>query len=135
MRDKSTHTPGPWRADTYQNESNGVWNVTVNTDYPPALCNEARSIAVMTGSYYTAPGEFHEPNALPVNQANARLIAAAPDLLAACKALIGYAESDLRNLESDAANGVEDAQEFYDSCRESIAAGYAAISRAEGGAA
>ncbi|HET7624396.1 MAG TPA: hypothetical protein VFM25_03955 [Verrucomicrobiae bacterium] len=61
---KTKHTPGPW---------------TIRTDYPyhNIVSNDGRLIAeTMLGSQTDE------------DKANARLIAAAPDLLASCKALV-----------------------------------------------
>lgn len=71
------YTPGPWKADRLPTpkEVKAGLNpnfITVSTDYPEALCNGARSIALMTGEKVPALRE--------ANIANARLIAAAPDL-------------------------------------------------------
>jgi hypothetical protein len=70
------HTPGPWKISTVR-DGDGTTNVYVGTDYPPGrLCDGSRSIATMTGSAYTKPGEFHQPQALPTNTANAARIVA-----------------------------------------------------------
>lgn len=61
------HTPGPWRV-----EDSDPPQITTN----PALAGGARTIAEMRIVAYSDLRE---------RAANARLIAAAPDLLAACK--------------------------------------------------
>ena len=60
MADRTPHTPGPWRVDRRP--------VTV-------------AVRDSAGNYIT-----ENVRAVPNQEANARLIAAAPDLLAACKA-------------------------------------------------
>ena len=67
----ATHTPGPWTAEDWRWGTNfsSVWAVFANgTD----------------GCMDKMPCECHGSNA----EANARLIAAAPDLLEACKAAV-----------------------------------------------
>lgn len=71
----SKHTPGPWRVET---ETTLVWGACNSDDqttrgmgYPIADCRTAPS-----GSWASGPSEDE-------GEANARLIAAAPDLLAA----------------------------------------------------
>lgn len=81
------HTPGPWKAFEWTGDS-GETYAGVQTDYPPALCNGSRSVATATGSYYTRPGDSHEPQAARINRANTELMAAAPALLAQRDALL-----------------------------------------------
>ena len=86
---KAQHTPGPWKAFEYREDSTGELVIGVGTDYPPGqLGDGSRSIVTMTGGYYTRPGEFHKPEAAPINRANAHLVAAAPDLLAALRDIL-----------------------------------------------
>lgn len=73
------HTPGPWLmtpANKWTSESGafvqwGQFNISANSDDP------------MAGDYYCI-GSVSNVNDAPANEANARLIAAAPELLAAC---------------------------------------------------
>ena len=65
---ESKHTPGPWIATA---SDNGEWGVDAASGW---------GIATVAGSAGYGPGNDE-------SDANARLIAAAPDLLAACKAL------------------------------------------------
>lgn len=69
------HTPGPWRLDSY-----GV--ITGGSNYHTSVavvasCNNSCKLPTRT---YPAPGT--------TQHANARLIAAAPELLEACKTLL-----------------------------------------------
>lgn len=78
----ATHTPGPWVATGWN-------NLTVNAicgDWPDA--NEY-TIVLMTGGPSLNSGRQE----LEVMQANARLIAAAPDLLAALETLLEQAKA------------------------------------------
>lgn len=65
-----THTPGPWYNGTSGVGSKGL-----------AICSGAEVIAEVIGTGYPIG-----KGVAPKDVANARLIAAAPDLLAACKA-------------------------------------------------
>lgn len=68
LKEQSTHTPGPWR--TYQGD--GRWIVATTSSWA-----------------YAATGLIPQLDA-ETEEANARLIAAAPDLLEACKQVIVY---------------------------------------------
>lgn len=72
MKTKTHHTPGPWKAGT-------GWVLGPANQAKPAIC------------YKTST-----PNSLDQDEANLRLIAAAPDLLAALKdALVACGEGGL----------------------------------------
>jgi len=71
----SAHTPGPWRLDL--DEKLGDWQVIDTTG--------TRVVADRPSNY--------EANNGP---ANARLIAAAPDLLAACEALLNCTSTNAK---------------------------------------
>ena len=85
------HTPGPWRAcgeDKGGCQCGMVWSTSV--DVIVAVAVTAADEAYTCGAGITDPAE---------QIANARLIAAAPDLLAACEAMylwlqLGHAEDD-----------------------------------------
>lgn len=78
---ETKHTPGPWkvcglRADSEAwRDGNIISDVTYDTI---ALCNKTASTVMLDGQL----------------EANARLIAAAPELLEALKALLAYDEQD-----------------------------------------
>lgn len=69
MTTKQTHTPGPWTANPARFVAGANGDV--------AIVNDHHSLIAVA---YVRNGE---------EQANARLIAAAPDLLAACRAVAG----------------------------------------------
>lgn len=88
---EAKHTPGPWKACEYEKQSVsdcGELYIGVDTDYPPALRSGARSIASMTGGYYTRKDRTERAEAIATNRANSRLMASAPELLEACEACI-----------------------------------------------
>lgn len=70
---RAKHTPGPWRKGRMADGSIGIHSEPFDLDTP---CSE---IATLTDPHGFADG---------VAEANARLIAAAPDLLAACKRML-----------------------------------------------
>ena len=112
----SNHTPGPWEVMPY---------LRPDLDDDPMGVYEVE-LPVLTQRYFTAnPGDEEGDAAIAAvhaeNGANARLIAAAPDLLAAADA----AESELERME--AATGKP--------CEESVILTLrAAIAKAKGGA-
>ena len=105
MEQKAAHTPGPWKFGKELTARSGEWLVSFDAG------SKGRGIAIAE----TRAGSGNE-------EANARLIAAAPELLAALEtaymALIGYLPAH-RNDVTDAA----------------IGAARAAITKAKGGAA
>ena len=71
----TAHTPGPWKLSEYQKMSatdEGEWYIGVGTDYPPALCNGARSITTMTGCYYTRRTQPEHAEAMDADHADLR---------------------------------------------------------------
>ena len=80
MPENASHTPGPWEAIPAKNEY-GEPTISIRGD--------GQFIATMN-TVSIDGAEFSLP---PEGAANARLIAAAPDLLAACKALLNFARS------------------------------------------
>ena len=80
------HTPGPWQTSEY---TTGSDETRVGVDQSdPENKGGTRSIASMTGSFYTRPGQPQQDRILIENRANARLIAAAPELLEACRQIL-----------------------------------------------
>ena len=69
------HTPGPWHYVRKEGESAGVYG-------PPQGLSDGSLIAIAE-----TPPLIEKNRAYAVQEANARLIAAAPDLLAACEAV------------------------------------------------
>ena len=106
----SKHTPGPWYADKIQDRA--AFNI-----FTPGQCT-----ALLT----LEPGKYDgaDPRVGSV-EANARLIAAAPDLLEALRALLAVAPYHAPG----AAHGVMGAEERHASA---IKAARAAIAKAEG---
>ena len=93
----SAHTPGPWVADS---RVGGV----VRGGPVQSFVNGSgqQQVALATGQEYMKPGE---------QAANARLIAAAPDLLAACEALIDAHRAVVHGEASHVAAGLLNAAE------------------------
>lgn len=69
------HTPGPWKADGYHVRQSGQRGTRMIAD----VC--------YTGPHHTPPEEYPASCRI-VDIANANLIAAAPDLLSVCQALL-----------------------------------------------
>lgn len=85
--DAGTHTPGPWEVL----EPVGTWIQTAGDPYGHGRMH----IADVRGwGHLTGFGACHlgMEKAVAVQAANARLIAAAPDLLAACKNLMSMVD-------------------------------------------
>lgn len=95
------HTPGPW-------------HLTKDHSVPEAGLFLSRRVADAHGHIIAHPCGTHEaPGDLPF-EANAHLIAAAPELLEACKAAHAVAENAVRNLtEYDKDPGLGTRQEAF----------------------
>ena len=108
----NTHTPGPWTIDTSYDARSGP-HTYIQREY------DGDGVTGIAGIYTIA--EVADQAFLPdgVQEANARLIAAAPDLLAACR---------LACLVMAKGNGLS-----YVDRREAHEAVIAAIRKAEGG--
>jgi hypothetical protein len=74
----SAHTPGPWKALPSELDNDGFVVQTIQSDETKGLI-----------------GEIYGGTVLSEPAANARLIAAAPELLEACKAIAGLNSWDL----------------------------------------
>lgn len=86
------HTPGPWTADTISMET-GDWGVS-QRDLRISIChvhNAASFGDFIAGAMKRGGGRFEQCDAV-TQIANARLIAAAPDMYDALKLAIGHIE-------------------------------------------
>lgn len=82
----SEHTPGPWKLETVKTQVGICHRIG---PFPPARPRDEPSHACIY-----VDGRY-KPEDDPVSLANARLIAAAPDLLAACEALLDALQTGL----------------------------------------
>lgn len=87
----SKHTPGPWTADNGDGEYYGVFDETGN---PVAYLVEPRGPGYRMLPYDGVDKARDDYTLDHEHAANARLMAASPDLLAALRALITMAESE-----------------------------------------
>lgn len=78
MNAETKHTPGPWKYD-------GMWSLVMAGKYEIAAIHAARFAE-----------DTKKRKRLDESQANARLIAAAPDLLEACKEALLWIETPTR---------------------------------------
>jgi hypothetical protein len=106
----SGHTPGPWMIEPYSDEDETLY---VCANYMPTDDGFARAT-------WIAECDLQDGN-LAENAANARLIAAAPDLLAALKETLNYWKS----------TGFADCEPECDCIVESVRA---ALAKADGAA-
>lgn len=89
MENKAKHTPGPWAAEPYAPNSLGYKNGKAfyikSDDGTPAF----QVIKSQTFDHRNGKtGHFYDPSAKAKDAANARLIAAAPELLAALESVL-----------------------------------------------
>jgi len=82
---KQKHTPGPWRLSNYHNPYRYIVRDGGSDDNDAFAVQEGRLICEVAASKRPTISEF---------KANACLIAAAPDLLSVCKAILAANESD-----------------------------------------
>ena len=73
------HTPGPWKVD---------------------LVDDTRVVDATGAEVAAIDGDYNAPDTWPKMEANARLIAAAPDLLAAARANRAWSYAESKNLGS-----------------------------------
>jgi len=103
------HTPGPWKANLYLGGAYAIDRIAPNGD-------RLATVATVCGALET--------------KANARLIAAAPDLLEACR----NAERTIRRLCQMYNEEVDHIDEYLESSDKNIKPIRKAIAKAEGGA-
>ena len=119
------HTPGPWvveHIDAPGNIDGAMVILAVDGPGDESICR----VWSRTMPYVTRPGKHHNRGNFvvdPVALANARLIAAAPDLLAACKAAVPAVEFLRKKAGSSWGDGGIAVEDFI----------RAAIAKAEGG--
>lgn len=85
-----SHTPGPWEARNYSTVDRPTWYITpvAHSQRPIGWSVVPDAMAETIVTVYE-----HSTQSGGVGRANATLIAAAPDLLAAALAVMEYAES------------------------------------------
>jgi hypothetical protein len=88
------HSPGPWQAEAPPAEAYLDPDIALSEEVRFWIVDEGRGSEVLAEVTLTMHGN---------EEANARLIAAAPDLLAACRAVLEQFDSGalVRNTESD----------------------------------
>ena len=80
---KPAHTPGPWTLQPFKKRNGEVVAYSVESETRSPIAG----ITLAGERKYYVTGDYGHVNQHSEDTANARLIAAAPDLLAACKAL------------------------------------------------
>lgn len=78
---KQEHTAGPW---TYKEQAGYIYTEGDAYNQGPMMVGQVRGWGHLTG---TGSCHFDEKKAIEIQEANGRLMAAAPDLLKALKAL------------------------------------------------
>ena len=109
MTTKTQHTSGPWKIGARRTTKTVYWNV---------YGKHESQLGVHLNWKVAQCGQNEE------GKANARLIAAAPGLLEACRALVDYAD----NVNQDGEPSEEEVQAFEDVYNKCIQA----VSKAEG---
>lgn len=122
---KQSHTPGPWLASCADEWSTAKGEHAQFGRYDIS----AGSVDPAAENYYRIASVSNVNNAL-ANKENARLIAAAPELLEALQASVALADENKRRAEADGRTVVRspEMQAVYDRC-------VAAIAKATGSAA
>lgn len=126
------HTPGPWRITQAWSSTqlSGGFGVEAPTPEGPGYPTPAA-----TGYYAMAYPPPHGRDKMAEQEANARLIAAAPDLLVALKSLIEFAEHAEVTIEGEWGGGRTLAQmEASGTLSDEIVAARCAVAKATGAA-
>ena len=113
MEQEAAHTPGPWRATSRNIENVANWASRIPFAIEIEVGHSVAPIADVCDQ--------------PAAEANARLIAAGPDLLAACKSMIEWDDREKDHAVDFSARMAL--------CDAAFKAARAAIAKAEGGAA
>jgi hypothetical protein len=101
VSEREKHTPVPWGISKLSLES-GLYQ----SDGAVAILADGERIALVDCQTKFKRGEGHKAKC-PIRDANARLIAAAPGLLEACKELLGIVQLKCGNLHADT-NAIQD---------------------------
>ena len=120
------HTPGPWKVS-----QPSYWiNAPHCCERGPMHVADARGWGHLTGKGHGAHG-MEAKEAIAIQEANAKLIAAAPDLLAACQAMAEWdaAENQLPPYDSDNGASFDQCMAL---CRDAFDKARAAIAKATG---
>ncbi len=113
---KATHTPGPWRVGprTGTGKADSCYQFE-GTPYKPLSMIEAFDLPARNNAYvknvchvYQGEGEVGSPEALTEQEANARLISAAPEMLAVLKEIAWHIEEGADSMNFGALCGEED---------------------------
>jgi hypothetical protein len=105
------HTPGPWTIIRSKLETDGAFDYAIGTDEAPVIAEAFGRDA--NGGW-------------PDAEANARLIAAAPDLFSALKALLPEIDSEIEQRQTSGND------EYWQGLKALSDAGHAAVASAEG---
>lgn len=110
----AAHTPGPWKARDYRTNAGSIWIDCVARE------KNGRSVAGTVAEVYQNGTGSSDPS---VQQANALLIAASPDLLAVAAAIVKAADiGDLDHCTSTRRNdGTPDVRDIVRAARAAIA--------------
>ena len=101
---KANHTPGPWHAETSDHYTLGGDMIEISLhDSEGMICDQIASVMLDTGDDTAEDQKRYKEQ-----EANAHLIAAAPDLLAACEAVYEADEAAIKELKACGLDGSVD---------------------------